>query len=205
MFVDTGLVQYRVNTNAGEQEVQKLELAAHLVTSRGLYTHHGIYVGNNEVIHYSGLSDGLNAGPIEVTSLLNFTGGRDLRIRSYRNPKFSGVEAAVRARLRLGEDDYDLHANNCEHFCTWVIMGEHESAQVEFVENFLNAVIGGDVLGEASRFRRDIKQASGTKEVVTAIAKSSVSGLAKGALINSGLAVGAPSVLIYKGLRKLFK
>lgn len=35
----------------------------HLKSSRGLYTHHGIYVGDGNVIHYSGLSDGIQSGP----------------------------------------------------------------------------------------------------------------------------------------------
>ena len=34
-------------------------LAAHLVTPRTLYSHHGIYVGGGRVIHYSGITYGL--------------------------------------------------------------------------------------------------------------------------------------------------
>src|SRR5262245_59687729 len=44
-------------------------LAAHLVTPRALYTHHGIYVGNGRVIHYAGLAHGLRRGPVEEVSL----------------------------------------------------------------------------------------------------------------------------------------
>lgn len=32
---------------------------------------------------------------------------------------------------RLGEDDYRLLTNNCEHFCIWCLSGESRSEQVE--------------------------------------------------------------------------
>jgi len=31
----------------------------------------------------------------------------------------------------LGQSGYDLFTNNCEHFATWCVAGEHSSAQVE--------------------------------------------------------------------------
>ena len=34
----------------------------HLITQRLGYTHHGIYAGNNSVIHYSGLAEGPLSG-----------------------------------------------------------------------------------------------------------------------------------------------
>lgn len=44
----------------------KIKKGTHLVSNRGLYTHHGLYIGNNKVIHYSGLADGMESGPIEI-------------------------------------------------------------------------------------------------------------------------------------------
>jgi Lecithin retinol acyltransferase len=32
---------------------------------------------------------------------------------------------------RLGESDYRLLTNNCEHFCNWCLSGVSRSAQVE--------------------------------------------------------------------------
>ncbi|WP_371877863.1 lecithin retinol acyltransferase family protein [Pseudomonas chlororaphis] len=29
---------------------------SHLIVGRGIYTHHGIYVGYDQVIHYSGMA-----------------------------------------------------------------------------------------------------------------------------------------------------
>lgn len=116
----------------------ELKVGAHLVSPRTGYTHHGIYVGNDSVIHYSGLSAGLSAGPIEETSLAEFSQGQDVSIRSYRNPKYVGAEAVKRSKSRLGESSYDVQGNNCEHFCTWVIMGISESTQVESFEDFVD-------------------------------------------------------------------
>ena len=97
-------------------------LAAHLVTPRTLYSHHGIYVGGGRVIHYSGLAYGLRRGPVEDVSLEHFARGRGIRIR--REPaRFDSREAVARARSRLGESRYRLLTNNCLHFCAWVLRG----------------------------------------------------------------------------------
>jgi len=52
----------------------------HLKSSRSVYTHHGLYVGDDRVIHYSGLSDGIQSGPIEEVSLDSFCSGHDYEI-----------------------------------------------------------------------------------------------------------------------------
>src|SRR5688572_16747588 len=99
-------------------------LASHLVTPRTLYSHHGIYVGNGRVIHYAGLAYGLSRGPVEDVSLECFARGRGIRIRP-RAARFDALQAMERARSRLGERQYRLLTNNCEHFCAWVLRGEH--------------------------------------------------------------------------------
>jgi Lecithin retinol acyltransferase len=105
-------------------------LASHLVTSRALYTHHGIYVGNGHVIHYSGLANGLRRGPVECISLERFARGRSIRVRC-DSRCFSRCEVVKRARSRLGECRYHVLTNNCEHFCAWALRDEGRSAQVE--------------------------------------------------------------------------
>ena len=105
-------------------------LAAHLVTSRVLYTHHGIYVGNGCVIHYAGLADGLRRGPVEQVSLERFARGRSIRIQPDRR-RFDRCEVVERALSRLGEAHYRFLTNNCEHFCSWALRGECLSEQVE--------------------------------------------------------------------------
>jgi hypothetical protein len=102
----------------------------HLVTSRLGYTHHGIYIGDNRVIHYSGLADGISSGDISTTSLTQFAKGNDISVKAHPNRKYGADESVERAYSRLGEDWYNVLVNNCEHFVTWCIDGFHSSSQV---------------------------------------------------------------------------
>ena len=105
-------------------------LASHLVSPRVLYMHHGIYVGNWRVVHYSGLGNGLRRGPVIEVPLEQFARGHRVRIRDSRRT-FDPEEVVRRARSRLGEDRYRILTNNCEHFCTWALRDEGWSWQVQ--------------------------------------------------------------------------
>jgi hypothetical protein len=105
----------------------------HLVTSRRGYTHHGIYVGRGMVVHYAGLSGFLRSGPVEEVTTSRFSMGRPVRIIEYAESKYSPQEIVRRARSRLGENDYQVLRNNCEHFCNWCISGRSHSTQVESI------------------------------------------------------------------------
>ncbi|SDC15744.1 Lecithin retinol acyltransferase [Cupriavidus sp. YR651] len=104
---------------------------AHLVTERNGYIHHGIYVGHGRVIHYAGFCHTLHAAPVEETSLEQFAHGHGVAVKPEPCARYIGVEAVERARTRLGESHYHLLTNNCEHFCTWCLLGEGRSEQVE--------------------------------------------------------------------------
>lgn len=104
---------------------------AHLVTQRHGYAHHGIYAGNGRVIHYAGFCHALHAGPVEETSLEQFAQGHRVTIKAEPCACYLGAEAVRRARSCLGENDYHLLTNNCEHFCTWCLLGQARSEQVE--------------------------------------------------------------------------
>jgi hypothetical protein len=103
----------------------------HLVTSRRGYTHHGIYVGDGMVVHYAGLSRILQSGPVEEVTMRRFSMGRPVRMVAHREAVYSLQEIVRRARSRLGEDEYHVLKNNCEHFCNWCISGRSCSKQVE--------------------------------------------------------------------------
>jgi hypothetical protein len=154
----------------------KFEIGDHLMSSRIGYTHHGIYVGDGQVIHYSGLSDGLHAGPIELTTLDAFAAGRTIRIHQYEESQYNGEDAIRRAYTRLGEDRYDLQANNCEHFCTWVRTGKHVSTQVQLVETMAGAIGAG-----WSEFRKQRFHNATTIEAALETGKATVNALAKSA------------------------
>jgi len=119
-----------------------LPLGAHLVTPRLGYAHHGIYIGNNKVVHYAGLSSVLLLrGPVEEVTLAEFADGRAVSIKSRPVPRFSPHEVVARARSRLGEDRYRLTTNNCEHFCEWCLSGESRSEQVERIVRRVHATV----------------------------------------------------------------
>jgi hypothetical protein len=107
-----------------------IKVGSHLVTPRKGYSHHGIYVGAGKVVHYSGLADGMNTGPVEVVTLAAFSAGKGYSVKEHKNPKYSGREIATRARSRIGENLYCVFSNNCEHFCEWCINNDHDSKQV---------------------------------------------------------------------------
>lgn len=102
----------------------------HLVTDRILYAHHGIYVGHGRVVHYAGLGNGWESGPVEEVSLKQFANGERVFGLAHTSPSFSNAEIVVRARSRLGENMYHILRNNCEHFCEWCVTGRKRSLQV---------------------------------------------------------------------------
>ena len=111
--------------------LEEPRLGSHLVAARRGFTHHGIYVGHGNVVHYKSAVGGLARGPVEEVSLARFSLGRAIWIRAHASPRFSGPEVARRARSRIGENHYRLLTNNCEHFCEWCVQDEQRSFQVE--------------------------------------------------------------------------
>lgn len=89
-------------------------LGDHIFVQRSVYTHHGIYIGNGQVIHY--LSDMIKVDNIDI-----FKDGATLCVMSTKaSPtKYTSNEIVGRAYSRVGEDKYNLIFNNCEHFARW--------------------------------------------------------------------------------------
>jgi hypothetical protein len=132
-------VQYEVNVCRAPRisapighEPEQLAPGTHLIIYRRGYTHHGIYLGDDRVMHYAGRVK-YPQGLIEEVSLAEFSEGRALRAQKLQTGRFNGYEIVRRARSRLGERRYDLLTNNCEHFCNWCRLGENRSFQVEWV------------------------------------------------------------------------
>lgn len=106
-------------------------LGAHLITLRRGYSHHGVYVGRGRVVHYAGLSGFWQCGPVEEVLLSQFATGHTVWIVEHDESPYSPEEIVWRARSRLGENEYRLLTNNCEHFCNWCLNGISHSAQVQ--------------------------------------------------------------------------
>ena len=136
-----------------------LKIGDHIFVDRSvlsvkLYEHHGIYVGDDMVVHYNGLARGIvlekscfeeilsnvvpldkrNIAKVEMTSLEEFASGDVLQVKKHADAPFSGQEVALRAKERIGEQKYNLIINNCEHFCNECVFGEHVSEQVQNVK-----------------------------------------------------------------------
>jgi hypothetical protein len=105
-------------------------LGAHLVTPRGAYSHHGIYVGEGKVAHYAGLARSLHRGPVEEVTIACFAAGRKVWIQPGDRSGYADRQVVERARSRLGENRYRLLTNTCEHFCAWCLYGESYSKEV---------------------------------------------------------------------------
>lgn len=109
--------------------LQLPDIGDHLISPRGAYFHHGIYVENKKVVHYSGLANGLSSGPVEEIPLQDFSNGKGYKVKKHKC-KFTKQEVADRACSRLSEKNYNLIYNNCEHFVNWCIYDVSTSRQV---------------------------------------------------------------------------
>ena len=119
----------------------------------GLYKHYGIDCGDGTVIHYRKPSE-----TVERTSLETFSKGNPIYVAEY-SKGFGYISDAVveRAESRLGERDYNLLFNNCEHFTSWCKTGISDSKQVR---NYLPAVSTLDI----SKLYEPVRQALGGKD-----------------------------------------
>ena len=117
---------------------------------RGLYKHHGIYVSDDEVIHFAS-PNGSEISPqtavVHKTTLENFLKGGELEVRTYTDEEKKQVrtpeEIVDYANAHLGEKGYNIVSNNCEHFSNRCAFGKSESEQVNNFENFLFSIFGG--------------------------------------------------------------
>jgi hypothetical protein len=128
-----------VRSGALITDVTGLRPGDHLQTPRlGVYSHHGIYIGAGEVVHYAGLHSIGEKGPIAITSFDAFRDGNPVRLYEedgkspLDRPRFLPEIIVQRARSRLGEDWYSPHGRNCEHFANWTTHGVWYSSQVPF-------------------------------------------------------------------------
>lgn len=95
-------------------------------TIPGVYQHHGIDCGDGTVIHYRKPSE-----IIQRTSIETFARGNPIYVKQYAQGFCFIPDVVVeRAASRLGENNYNLLFNNCEHFANWCKTGFSDSRQV---------------------------------------------------------------------------
>jgi hypothetical protein len=128
--METLSIDWLITSPALTSTERTIAVGDHLVSERDGYTHHGIYAGNGQVIHYGGFHHSAKRRPIEYIPLHAFAAGKGIKIQPEPDAIYTGIDAVQRARSRLGEDQYQLLTNNCEHFCTWCVLGVGRSEQV---------------------------------------------------------------------------
>ena len=109
--------------------MSSLNYGDHLISPRIGYEHHGIYAGDDWVIHYQGPFSGHDSCQVVMSTLGAFCQEKDFIIRTHPQ-RLSPDHSVNRAHSRLGERSYNLLFNNCEHFVMWCIKDQHHSAQV---------------------------------------------------------------------------
>lgn len=139
------------------------------------YWHHGVVVGPDTIIHFSGVNAGKAQASIRLATLADFAGGREVITVQYGRRHDAETTVAL-AWAALGRGGYDLAQDNCEHFARYCCTGTARSLQVE------NAV-----------------GAAGTGMVTFAAAPAAVAGVAALGVVKGISAAGVMSGLATAG------
>ncbi len=114
----------------------------HIRVDRGLYYHHGIYVADDEVIHFSSEDDDNILGSSNLvlrTDRSGFLRNGRLEVKVYTEDEIDDLypveDIIAWAQACLGDEGYHLVFNNCEHFANYCTLGRHHSGQVNRVLN----------------------------------------------------------------------
>jgi Lecithin retinol acyltransferase len=106
-----------------------------------------------------------------ATAPLSTSGASTVATRKYGSCDRPDVVIA-RAESMLGTSGYHLFANNCEHFATWCMTGERDSAQVQTAYRIASAVVAHQ---RAPRLAKGI--VAGLRKTAPASAANIMSGL----------------------------
>ena len=160
-----------------------ITFGSHLITQRIGYEHHGLYIGEQQVIHLT------SASKVAIVSLAQFTQGHDYRVKKYQS-HFTRAEIVQRAKSYLGDESYSLLFNNCEHFVNKCI---HDVAYSEQVNNAAITTVNTGLLAN---------------QVMQTSAVISAGGLVTSTVVTSGLTLLsatpiAPAAIVGLGVFKI--
>ena len=108
----------------------------YLLTDFGGWNLHGIYAGDGQVLSF--MYNGWTFNPFQLISLEEFV-HKDIKLRKYLRPKYSGRIVVERARSRLGECvELDLGET-----CNWAVAGMTSIFHGMFVDRLLLSSMNG--------------------------------------------------------------
>lgn len=125
----------------GEWKLIDLYPGAHIRVKMNNFYHHGIYIGNSEVVQF-GYPDNVYQDPNDVvvmrSPIQDFVGNEQfIEVYSFSKDelkhKLKDEDIIKEALSHVGERNYNIMKNNCEHFANRCIFGVASSNQIDEV------------------------------------------------------------------------
>lgn len=122
----------------------------------GLYSHHGIDMGDGTVVHFSGEPTRLRDAQVCRVGMAEFLQGEKPRVVRHGDRERPPEEVLRVAEELVGSQDYSVFFNNCEHFATHCKTGIRQSRQVRKILHVAAtvAVVGAGVAAQAVLARK---------------------------------------------------
>lgn len=108
----------------------------------GLYTHHGIDLGDGTVVHLSGEPFRRKEAKVCRVPAEEFLKDGVLEVVADGPERRAPEEIVQTALASVGESGYDLWRSNCEHFASFCATGRKDSRQVTFAKRIAKVVAG---------------------------------------------------------------
>lgn len=113
------------------------------------FYHFAIYLGNDEVVQFGYPTDFKN-DPKDVrvmrSPIEDFLNGNFVEVRCYtkeeKKTKRKNDEVIKLALSRVGEGNYNILYNNCEHFVNDIVFGKKVSSQVDIIRQEMKRRLG---------------------------------------------------------------
>lgn len=115
------------------------------IRGKSPYYHHAIVTeinwqtgdkANLKVVEFIPTGFGLSLSVIENIREIDFE-NENVFYKKYTNNRYTDDQIVARARVCVGNNNYDLLQNNCENMALWCVSGENISFQVEDKKNKL--------------------------------------------------------------------
>ena len=106
----------------------------------GLYSHHGVYIGNNNVLHLTGdakrglplVSYGEGKASVQIDDLQYFeNGSKSLIVEKVCKDMDKTLFIQEVNKIINKDENYNLALHNCEHFANEITKNESSSQQIQ--------------------------------------------------------------------------